>query len=101
MATDTRAEPKTLPITVGIVEKNPPLAAPLITTKTASGAKVIEAGHSASMLTAVRVSEINKVFSAPSLSHIKPHIMRPTAEEKLKPARRPAPVLEDSPIERL
>lgn len=98
MATDTLAEPNTFPTTVGIVEKKPPLPAPLMTTNTAKGASVVEAGQRASILRAVSINEMKRVLSAPILSHRRPQIMRPTAEEKLNPARSPAPVLVDSPI---
>lgn len=101
MATDTLAEPKTFPTTVGIVEKKPPFPTPLTMTKTANGASVVEAGHSASILTALMIKDRKRVFSAPIRSQSRPHKIRPTADEKLKPASRPAPVLDDSPIARL
>src|SRR3569833_117815 len=101
LATATRAEPNTLPTTVGIVAKKPPFAAPLMTTKAARGPRVVEAGHRASILTALSMSDISNVLRAPSRSQSKPQMMRPIADEKLKPARRPAPVLDDSPIELL
>lgn len=101
IATDTLAEPKTFPTTVGIVEKNPPFAAPLMMTKIARGARVVEAGQRASILTAVSISEMNSVLSAPILSQSSPQTIRPTAEQRLNPARRPAPVLDGSPMARL
>jgi hypothetical protein len=101
IATVTRAEPKTFPTTVGMVEKKAPFAMPLTMTNTASGAKVVEAGQRASMLNVVRRREVESVFSAPNESHSRPERIRPTAEAKLKPARRPAPVLVDSPMDRL
>ncbi len=101
IATDTLADPKIFPITVGMVAKNPPFAAPLTTTKSAKGARVVEAGHRASILTALRKKDIKRVFKGPSLSQRNPQKIRPTADEKLKPARRPAPVLDERPMDRL
>lgn len=99
IAMDTLAEPKTLPTTVGIVEKNPPFEIPLMMTKTIIGPRVVEAGQMTNMLMAVRLSEMKSVLSGPSLSHRMPQPILPTADAKLKPATRPAPVLEDSPID--
>lgn len=101
MATAIRADPNTLLTTVGMVEKKPPLAAPLMTTKTARGAIDSETGHTASMLMAVRANDTNSVLSGPIMSARNPHPTRPRALAKLKPATSPAPVLEDSPSELL
>lgn len=101
MATATRADPNTLPTTVGIVEKKPPFAAPLITTNTASGATAVDSGHSANMLKAVNMNEMKRVFSGPKTSHANPLAIRPNALAKLKPATSPAPVLDDMPRELL
>ena len=101
MATATRADPKTFPTTVGMVAKKPPLAAPLITAKAASGASVVDAGHMARMLKAVSSRDNMRALSGPTVSERNPHRIRPTADEKLKPARIDAPVLDDSPMERL
>lgn len=101
IATATRADPNTLPTTVGMVEKKPPFAAPLITTNTASGATLVDSGHSASMLKAVSMNDMKSVFSGPTTSLRNPHPMRPNALAKLKPASRPAPVLADMPSELL
>lgn len=97
IATLTLALPKTLLTTVGIVEKKPPLLSPFSTTKTANGPRDVDAGQMASMLSAVTRLEMNNVFRAPSLSQAKPVRIRPTAEEMLKPATRPAPVLDVNP----
>jgi hypothetical protein len=94
----TRAEPKQLPTTVGIVEKNPPFAIPFTTLNIVSGAKVVETGHTASMLTAARLSARSKALRGPILSHKRPLRILPTADEKLKPANKPAPVVELRPI---
>lgn len=100
MATDTLWDPNTLPTTVGIVEKNPPFAAPLRTTNATKGASVVEAGHKASIVMALINKEINKALSDPILSQRKPQSILPAADERLKPANRPAPVDEDKPIDR-
>jgi hypothetical protein len=99
MAIETRADPKTLPTTVGIVEKKPPFDMPFMMTKTTIGASVVEIGHRASMLNAVRESDMKSTFSAPNLSQRIPQQMRPTAEAKLNPATRPAPVLDERPMD--
>ena len=95
IATPALADPNTLPTTVGIVEKNPPFAAPLIITNTARGARLIETGHIVSMLTAPRHREMNSVLRGPSASLARPKNKRPAAEARLKPATRAAPVLEE------
>jgi hypothetical protein len=99
IAIDTLADPNTFPTTVGIVEKNPPLETPLMITKAIIGASVVEAGHRASMLNAVSERERKSVFSGPSLSQRIPHPILPIADEKLKPATKAAPVLDDRPID--
>lgn len=99
MATDTRAEPKTLPTTVGMVEKNPPFAEPLIMTKAISGPMELDTGQSTKMLNALSSNDRKSVFSDPSLSHANPHERRPMAEEKLKAATKPAPALDGRPSE--
>ena len=93
IATDTLAEPKTLPTTVGMVAKKPPLAIPLIITKTMSGPKEFETGHSTNALRALSSKDKDTVFNGPSLSELNPQSRRPTADEKLKAATRPAPAL--------
>lgn len=101
IATATLALPKQLLTAVGIVEKKAPLAAPLMTTKTIRGASVVDCGHTAMLVTAVRMRDANTVFKAPSLSHMYPEPMRPKADERLKPATRPAPVPAEKPRERV
>lgn len=88
-----------MPTTVGMVEKNPPFAEPLITTKATNGPMELETGHNTKRLRALSSNEMNRVFMAPNLSHAKPQDRRPIAEEKLKAATRPAPALEGSPRE--
>ena len=88
-----------MPTTVGIVAKKPPLDAPLIMTKAIIGANVVDTGHRASMLRALSVKASKSALSDPSLSQRKPDTILPMAEEKLKPATRPAPALDDRPIE--
>lgn len=97
--TDTLADPKTLPTTVGIVAKKPPLAIPLIITKAMRGPKVLDTGHKINMLPALRIRETKSVFNGPTASLMNPQVNRPMAEEKLKPATRPAPAPEDNPRE--
>lgn len=88
-----------MPTTVGIVEKNPPFAEPLIITKTISGPIEFDTGHRTKILNALRSNDRKSVFSEPSLSHANPHERRPIAEEKLKAATKPAPALEGRPNE--
>lgn len=97
MAIDTLALPKMLLTAVGMVEKKAPFAAPLIATNTTSGASVVDAGHTASMVTAVMTSDAMSVLREPSLSHAMPEAMRPNADARLKPATRLAPTLEGKP----
>lgn len=97
IAMATRALPKTLPTTVGIVEKNPPFDTPLIKTKAIMGARVVDAGHIASMLIAAKMSERNSVLRDPSLSQASPQAIRPKADARLKPATNPAPVVDENP----
>lgn len=96
MATETLADPKTFPITVGMVAKNPPLAIPLMTTNATRGPSDSDTGHSTSILTALNRRETNSVLRGPTLSLPNPQINRPTADEKLKAATKPAPILEDN-----
>lgn len=99
IATATLALPKTLLTAVGIVEKNAPFAAPLIMTKAISGGSDIDAGQTASMVMAVRMSEMVRVLSAPSLSQAIPEPIRPKPEAILNPATSVAPTLEENPID--
>lgn len=97
MATATLALPNTLLMAVGIVEKKAPLAAPLITTKTISGASSVDVGQIASIETAVKTRDARTVLIDPTLSDAKPERMRPAAEDRLKPATKPAPTLVEKP----
>jgi len=63
IAVDTLAEPKTLPTTVGMEEKNPPFIKPLSTAKTAKGARVVDAGQRASMVSELPRKNAARVFS--------------------------------------
>lgn len=83
------------------MEKKPPFAAPLTITNTAKGAIVSDTGQMANMLMALMRRQKNSVLSAPSLSQRRPQRTLPTADEKLKPAKSPAPVDVDSPIDEL
>jgi len=97
IATATLALPNTLPTTVGIVEKNPPLETPFTTTNNARGPNVVDPGQIANILTAVNAKERNSVLSAPNRSQRRPQQIRPMAEARLKPATRPAPTLDENP----
>jgi len=99
IATDTLADPNTFPTTVGIVEKNPPLDAPLTMTNATRGPRVLDTGHNTNILPAHVANARKSVFNGPILSLRSPHPIRPTAEEKLKPATRAAPELEERPRE--
>lgn len=99
MATDTLAAPKIAATTVGMQEKKPPLAAPLTMAKATNGPKEVETGQSTSILPALRTNDRRRVFTGPMESHSTPHKSRPIAEEKLKPATRPAPRLDERPSE--
>jgi hypothetical protein len=91
IATPTLRLPKTLPTTVGIVEKNPPFAAPLMITNAINGPRELLTGQSTSMLSAERRRAMNNVFTGPIQSDKNPHTNLPTADEKLNPATNPAP----------
>ena len=99
IATPTLRLPNTLPTTVGIVLKNPPFAAPFMITKTINGPRVSDTGHSTNILRALIKSEMKSVLTGPMKSARNPQRRRPTADEKLKPATRPAPADGDSPSE--
>lgn len=99
IATATLALPKTLLTAVGIVEKKAPFAAPLITTNAISGGRDVEAGQTASMVTAVKMREMVRVLSEPSLSQAIPEPMRPKPEAILKPATSVAPTLDENPMD--
>ena len=94
IATLTLALPKTLLATVGMVAKKPPFAAPLIITKAMSGPNEVETGHRTNILTADVINARKSEFKGPIRSQSNPEKSLPTAEEKLKPATRPAPALE-------
>ena len=98
MAMGTRADPNTFPTTVGMVEKNPPFAIPLIMTKTTSGPIDVDTGQRTSMLTALSRRDIKRVFSGPRASQHMPQPNRPIADEKLNAATRPAPTLDFIPM---
>ena len=65
IATDTRADPNTLPTTVGIVAKKPPFAMPLIITKTISGPKEVETGQRTNALKALSNRDEKTVVNGP------------------------------------
>jgi hypothetical protein len=110
---------------VGIREKKPPAAVPLMTRykisehleatsgdvlretrpplhlleKVTSGASVVDIGQSANMLNPFSMSEPVSVFRGPPRSLRKPAPILPMAEEKLKAATKVAAMLEEIPIE--
>lgn len=90
--TATRTLPNTVDTTVGIMTKNPRLPIPLMTTKAIRRPNEDDTGHRQSIPNALTISVANKEFSGPILSPPKPQTMRPTADAKLKPATRAAPV---------
>lgn len=99
IATDIMTDPNTEPITVGMMAKNPPFAAPHTSTNAISGPRLVEMGQRASILVALMASARKRLLIGPILSPRYPNPMRPTAEERLKPATRPAPMLGDRPSE--
>jgi len=99
IATPTLRLPNTDPTTVGMVLKKPPLAAPLIMANAINGPRVLDTGHMTNMLIALSIKEMNNVLTGPIQSDISPQPKRPTAEEKLNPATRPAPAEGDNPRE--
>jgi hypothetical protein len=101
MATLTLLDPNTLPTTVGIVEKKPPFAAPLIITNRINGPSEFDTGQIANILNALKNKDRSRVFTGPIKSQRKPQHRRPTAEEKLKPATSPAPAEGERPRDAL
>jgi hypothetical protein len=97
IATATLALPNTLLIAVGMVEKKAPLAAPLMTTNAMSGPSSVDVGQIASIVMAVKTNDTSTVLIEPTLSEAKPETIRPAAEDKLKPATKPAPTLGEKP----
>lgn len=97
IATATLALPKTLLMAVGIVEKKAPFAAPFIMTKAISGPSVVDVGQIANMVTAVKTRDARTVLMEPTLSDAKPDIIRPAADDRLKPATKPAPAFVEKP----
>lgn len=82
-----------------MVAKNAPFAAPLIMTKRSRGPSEFETSQIAKMLIVVRASPKKSVFKGPRASAATPEASRPMAEERLKPAIRPAPALDERPRE--
>jgi hypothetical protein len=99
MAIETCEGPKTLPITVGIVEKKPPFAMPFKMTNGISGANVVEKGQITKLLSPVKTNDRKSTFIAPIRSQRRPQQILPSADAKLKPATNPAPTLDGSPID--
>jgi hypothetical protein len=70
-------------------------------TKATRGVIVLDTGHKTSMLNALKRRARKSVLSGPTRSPRNPNPSRPTAEEKLKPATKPAPVLVERPSDAL
>lgn len=84
-------------MTVGILLKKPPLAIPLIIAKAVRGPRDVDSSHSTRMLKALISSETSSVLIGPAMSQAKPQSNRPTAEARLKAARKPAEATEEKP----
>lgn len=97
MTTLTRWLPKMLVATVGVQEKKPPFETPFKMQKIARGARDCETGQMTSMLKADSSSDARSTLTGPNLSQQKPQIIRPMADDRVNPATRPAPVLDEKP----
>jgi hypothetical protein len=71
----------------------------LIITNAINGPKLLLTGHKTNILIAENNSAMKSVLTGPIESDRKPHARRPTAEEKLNPATRPAPAEGERPRE--
>jgi hypothetical protein len=71
----------------------------LIITNAISGPKLLLTGHRTNILNALKSNAMNNVFTGPIESDRNPHANRPTADEKLKPATKPAPAEGERPRE--
>ena len=95
----TREDPYICPTTLGIVEKKPPFPIPFNTMNTTSGARLVDTGHTASMLTAARSRVSASAEIGPTRSPSAPKPTRPTADERLNSARSAEAVKADAPRE--
>ena len=93
------ADPKRWPTTVGNMDTMPPTVNPEMRTKTMTTPRVLANGQITNMLVPSSAREVTRTLREPTLSLMKPEAMRPTAEEALKPATSPAPVLLERPID--
>jgi hypothetical protein len=80
-------------------EKNPPAPKPFTTMNTTSGATLDEAGQIASMLSAFTVNARTSEEIGPMRSPNIPKPTRPTAEARLKVAKRPEARAAEAPTE--
>ena len=80
-----------------MVEKNPPLEAPLRMAKAVKGANDVDAGHRTTIVMAFSIRATNSVFTEPMRSQQNPDTIRPTPDEKVKAATRMALVLDERP----
>ncbi len=80
-----------------MVEKNPPLEAPLRMAKTVKGANDVDAGQRTTMVMAFSMRAKKRVFTEPMRSQKNPDTIRPTPDENVKAATRMALVLDERP----
>jgi hypothetical protein len=99
MVTLMLAEPNIWPTTVGIMETIPPTVNPEMRTKRIVTPRVLANGQITNMLVPSSPKEKMRTFKGPTLSLMKPEVMRPRADDALKPATRPAPTPLDRPID--
>jgi hypothetical protein len=99
MVTLILAEPNIWPTTVGIIETTPPTVNPEMRTKRIVTPRVLANGQITNMLVPSSPKEVMRTFKGPTLSLMKPEVMRPKADDALKPATRPAPTPLDRPID--
>jgi hypothetical protein len=93
------AEPKIWPTTVGIMETIPPTVNPEMRTKRIVTPRVLANGQITNMLVPSSAKDVQRTFSGPTRSLMKPEVMRPRAEAALNPATSPAPIPLERPID--
>lgn len=99
MVTLMFAEPNMCPTTVGIMETIPPTVNPDTRTKRINTPNVLANGQTTNIQVPRSPKDAQRTFKEPNLSLMKPQLMRPRAEDALKPATSPAPVALDRPID--
>jgi hypothetical protein len=93
------AEPNIWPTTVGIMETIPPTVNPEMRTNRIVTPRVLANGQITNMLVPSSPKQATRTFKGPTLSLMKPEVMRPKADDALKPATKPAPTPLDRPID--